>query len=326
MFSPSLTWQDIQYLIVYTSDITKLPAYVWSVNGAGLKVSSAFGFGAIDAEAIIGSFYRPPSSPNDTSFLLDLLSSSSINFSNNLFLFGDFNHTTLSSTPNPVSSLLDHFSLDQIIQSPTRFSSTGIPAILDLALLPNSSSSTYSILPPVSTSDHLSLLVSVVFSCLPKTFHPPISAPSNSFRLYNKANFDEINLSLSSTPWNSLLNVNPNIPSSLLSSILNQHILNFVPLKSTIQPSRSALPPPWLTPSILKQINHRNNLFHRAKKHNSPYLMSSYKNLRNKISRDITTSKSQYFKSLFIIPTLVFSGPLSDLPVRVLTQSPSLIF
>ena len=52
MHSPGLTWRDIQYLIIYTSDNTKLSGE-WTTNGAGLKVSSQFGFGAIDAEAMV---------------------------------------------------------------------------------------------------------------------------------------------------------------------------------------------------------------------------------------------------------------------------------
>ena len=51
--SSELTWRDIQYLIVYISDTTKLKGGEWTTNGAGLKVSSQFGFGAIDAEAIV---------------------------------------------------------------------------------------------------------------------------------------------------------------------------------------------------------------------------------------------------------------------------------
>ena len=51
--SSDLTWRDIQYLIVYTSDTTKLKGGEWIANGAGLKVSSQFGFGAIDAEAMV---------------------------------------------------------------------------------------------------------------------------------------------------------------------------------------------------------------------------------------------------------------------------------
>ena len=38
---------------MYTSDTTKLKGGEWITNGAGLEVSSHFGFGAIDAEAIV---------------------------------------------------------------------------------------------------------------------------------------------------------------------------------------------------------------------------------------------------------------------------------
>ena len=53
IYSLDLTWRDVQYLIVYTSDTTKLKGGEWTTNGAGLRVSSQFGFGAIDAEAIV---------------------------------------------------------------------------------------------------------------------------------------------------------------------------------------------------------------------------------------------------------------------------------
>ena len=51
--SPTLTWRDIQYLIAYTSDTTRLVGGDWIQNGAGLSVSHKFGFGAIDAEAMV---------------------------------------------------------------------------------------------------------------------------------------------------------------------------------------------------------------------------------------------------------------------------------
>ena len=53
MHSPSLTWRDVQYLIAYTSNRDSLSSGVWSTNGAGLRVSHKFGFGAIDAEAMV---------------------------------------------------------------------------------------------------------------------------------------------------------------------------------------------------------------------------------------------------------------------------------
>jgi hypothetical protein len=51
--NPDLTWRDVQYLIAYTSNPDILTGYDWVTNGAGLRVSHHFGFGAIDAEAMV---------------------------------------------------------------------------------------------------------------------------------------------------------------------------------------------------------------------------------------------------------------------------------
>lgn len=52
-----LTWRDVQYLIVYTANFEALSngknANYWISNGAGLRFSPQFGFGAIDAEAMV---------------------------------------------------------------------------------------------------------------------------------------------------------------------------------------------------------------------------------------------------------------------------------
>ncbi len=54
LLSPNLSWRDIQYLIAYTSDPSPFQsASGWTTNGAGLLVSHQFGFGAIDAEAMV---------------------------------------------------------------------------------------------------------------------------------------------------------------------------------------------------------------------------------------------------------------------------------
>jgi hypothetical protein len=50
---PDLTWRDVQYLIVYTSNINILTVDDLATNGAGLKFSHICGFGAIDAEAMV---------------------------------------------------------------------------------------------------------------------------------------------------------------------------------------------------------------------------------------------------------------------------------
>ena len=52
LFSPSLTWRDVQYLIAYTSN-PHLIAGPLTRNGAGLAVSRQYGFGVMDAEAMV---------------------------------------------------------------------------------------------------------------------------------------------------------------------------------------------------------------------------------------------------------------------------------
>ena len=51
--SPDLTWRDVQYLIVYTSNPLLTDTTNSFENGAGLLVSRQFGFGVIDAEAMV---------------------------------------------------------------------------------------------------------------------------------------------------------------------------------------------------------------------------------------------------------------------------------
>uniref|UniRef100_H3BFU4 Proprotein convertase subtilisin/kexin type 6 n=1 Tax=Latimeria chalumnae TaxID=7897 RepID=H3BFU4_LATCH len=51
--NPLLTWRDVQHLIVKTSRPVHLKAPDWKINGVGRKVSHLYGFGMMDAEAIV---------------------------------------------------------------------------------------------------------------------------------------------------------------------------------------------------------------------------------------------------------------------------------
>lgn len=53
LYSPSLTWRDVQHLIVQTANKTGLQGGDWAVNGRGINVSHVFGFGAVDAVAMV---------------------------------------------------------------------------------------------------------------------------------------------------------------------------------------------------------------------------------------------------------------------------------
>ncbi|CAI8000226.1 Furin-1, partial [Geodia barretti] len=68
--NPDLTWRDVQYLIVYTSNIDILTVDDLATNGAGLKFSHHFGFGAIDAEALVTRARHWTSVPQQLNFTI----------------------------------------------------------------------------------------------------------------------------------------------------------------------------------------------------------------------------------------------------------------
>lgn len=51
--NPSLTWRDMQYLVVRTSKPSNLEANDWVMNGVGRKVSHHFGYGLLDVSAMV---------------------------------------------------------------------------------------------------------------------------------------------------------------------------------------------------------------------------------------------------------------------------------
>ena len=67
--SPSLTWRDVQYLIVYTANPQLTNGTDTEINGAGLAVSRQYGFGVMDAEAMVTRarhWINVPPQMNDT--------------------------------------------------------------------------------------------------------------------------------------------------------------------------------------------------------------------------------------------------------------------
>uniref|UniRef100_A0A8C5M5P8 Neuroendocrine convertase 1 n=1 Tax=Leptobrachium leishanense TaxID=445787 RepID=A0A8C5M5P8_9ANUR len=53
-YNPNLTWRDMQHLVVWTSEYDPLANNPgWKKNGAGLMVNSRFGFGLLNAKALV---------------------------------------------------------------------------------------------------------------------------------------------------------------------------------------------------------------------------------------------------------------------------------
>ena len=108
----------------------------------------------------LGTFYRPPNSDSALRLLNDHISIMSPNLLHNLFLVGDFNVDFLQSSSlcNNLLDLTNCLGLKQIICEPSH---VGSPSLIDLVFVPSDFSCPSYVLPPISSSDHLSILFSV---------------------------------------------------------------------------------------------------------------------------------------------------------------------
>lgn len=56
---------------------------------------------------------------------------------------------------------------------------------------------------------------------------------------------------------------------------------------------------PWITPALRSKINYKNSLYHSFVKTKDPNLLKKYKTYRNKLNKEIRTSRSRYLYSEF---------------------------
>ncbi|XP_071952066.1 proprotein convertase subtilisin/kexin type 4-like [Antedon mediterranea] len=61
--NPNLTWRDLQHIVVNTARPEHLDESDWITNGAGFKVSHSYGFGLMDASAMVDLALRWPTVP-----------------------------------------------------------------------------------------------------------------------------------------------------------------------------------------------------------------------------------------------------------------------
>lgn len=150
-------------------------------------------------------FYRPPSS--SVHIFDDLCNSLHIvnpaQFSN-FILIGDFNVNFCNQEHylfSHVSNILDSFSLCQVVPSYTHISATGTRSLIDLAFLLNTEHLQHcTTIPPLSTSDHLGILLVLTWKLRAAT-------PCNTRKvwLYKEGNYERACHLIDTTDWNTIL-------------------------------------------------------------------------------------------------------------------------
>ena len=241
---------------------------------------------------LIGSLYRPPSSPVDfIDKLGDIIERVSCECKETIVI-GDFNCDVSgddsSTTSNPVISCFNLFQMLQLIHDPTRVSEL-TNSTIDLIFTSHPERISESGVLPVLISDHY-LVYGVHCWKAPKK-----EGRSIKFRCFKDIDNDDFRDDLLNAPWENVLNCHDvndawSIWHSTFMSIINHH----APMKSK-RIRGNALP--WLDGEIIQLMRQRDRAHKIAKRSGSQNNWDVYKKLRNSVTEQIRSKKSEHFTS-----------------------------
>ena len=248
-------------------------------------------------------FYRPPSSHvsifDNLFHTLQILNPAKFS---SFLLLGDFNVNFC----NPDHFLFSHirdimlsFSLNQVVPSYTHVSPSGIPSLIDLAMLANIEQlQNCTTIPPLSTSDHYGISLT-----LKRKTSAATPSKSRMIWLYQEGDFGKACRMIDETDWDSI------ITGSDVSKAAAEWSKCFLAIMKECIPCRQIQwrhNLPWLTKDVIQLIKKRNMLFRKAKRTKVRAHFAQYKTTRNRIVTLLRNKKQQYFNSIMTTDSKTF--------------------
>ena len=216
----------------------------------------------------------------------------------NINVFGDFNvhHVqwlTHSNHTDNVGVECFNFSLayelKQIIPFPTRVPDTAnhFPSLLDLFLTSVPEFCTPTRLPPLGSSDHCVVSVSID---MPSKCSSEVPFHRTSYR-YAQADWDNFRSYIADGPFNFFFKFRASKLTSLISDWIRNGIELFIPHKTYQQKPHSQ---PWFTAACAAAIAHRNHFFHEYNRNPSNVSKSNFRTASNRCKYTINQAKTNY--------------------------------
>ena len=207
---------------------------------------------------------------------------------------GDYNVNLLNKKHHLfsyINDILCSFSLSQVVPSYTHVSNSGVESLIDLALLSDVELLlNCTTVPPLSTSDHLGISVTLSWKVTKAT-----RANSRKVWLYSRGNYTRACQIIEETDWDQILNGHDVDTAVELWTEKYLSIMNAC-IPSRHLPTRQNLL--WLSTDIVHLIRKRNIMFRKAKKTMKFSHKSKYKHLQNKVVALLRRSKNRYFNDL----------------------------
>ena len=248
---------------------------------------------------VVGTIYHPPSSDHNA-FLLEiqqLLSNPSLQ-NKHCILMGDFNINLLKCDDDNFSqdffdSLLSS-SFIPLITRPTRLSSHSCTLIDNIFSNVDKETESGVILSDIS--DHCP-----IFAKIMSFFNPNSdSSPVKMVRKFTPENIERLKVKLNSLNWAEVLVVDdPNISFNKFMYILLNALNECIPLTKCKPDKKQKARNPWVTKSLLRSINRKNNLYYKYRANPTPKSREKYVNYKNTLTTLLRFEKRKFYCSQF---------------------------
>lgn len=268
-----------------------------------------------------GSLYRPP--PINLSACLDDLENAIVEFlpASDLIMFGGDLNVNILETGSPgcssINRLLNKYNLTQLIQVPTRISTTGAKLIDVLVTSAPDLVTDVQVINMDDISDHCLIFTELGL----KRMRTPISC--HSYRDYSNFIFVDFLNDIFKINWQNIFNLT-DVDDMVLffhsnvTDVFNVH----APFKTSKFTKTRA---PWITDNIRLMMKLRQKALTKYKKLKTEVSLNEYKQLRNFVTNAVRNEKRAYLSHKFQVDPTSFWKTLKCLNITPKVSKPPII-
>lgn len=236
---------------------------------------------------LIGTFYRPPNSPNATfTAIEDSLGLATDTNAHGIVITGDFNLDMADNrSSRKIGDLCQEYGLSQLITDSTHYTETS-QSTLDLILTNNSTDILLSGVGEPFLDQNIRYHCPVF--CILNFDKQKVSSFKRHIWLFDQGNYHSLSNELRETDWENLKELNINKYAANITEHLTKCSAKHIPNRIiNARPSG----PNWLNTNIKKLIRKRKRFYNKYKKTKSNTDFLAYKRIRNHVNNEIRNSK-----------------------------------
>ena len=240
---------------------------------------------------LVSTMYRHPQGKSETYTFINSVFNKMLKQNKAFYVLGDLNDNQLKNSKSPLKSIIYKNGLKQLIETPTRVTTTS-STLIDV-IITNRRDSVLSLKnTPCSIADHN---IITAFINVKKPKRAPITCTYRSMKNYSKERFCELLAENIDVLNNIIQTDNVDEQVRIFTNVFQSSLDKCSPIVTN---TFKRPPAPWLTEEIRSKMNERDSLLCRFQQNVSDVIAhNTYKDLKKEVKRLVKSAKRQYFRS-----------------------------